>query len=180
MKKTGLIVLLVLSAYFLQGCLVVEKMVFDVRLMSDTTGYAVVTAFNVSSDAVGNKEFDDDVALLADMNGGDGFLDYMREFGREVLERHLYIEDGKLNGSCKFTFKSVKNVESIQYDGEYYYLRVNNENTRLGETNGTVIEKDGFKWVVWEKGARSLKFEFYNTSKAKTRDLVPAFKGILK
>jgi hypothetical protein len=77
------------------------------------------------------KELEQDTTILWDIYfQKDEFLGYMAEFGRKSYRYRV--------GCCQqknspvpliFSFTSIRNVESIQFDGEYYYYTSMNKDS---------------------------------------------------
>lgn len=179
MKKLMLLAAVVVLFFSSQGCLVVQKMKFEIDLRNDTAGVATAYAYGIASDAIGNKEYDDDVYLLSDMLTGTGFLEYMENFGRKVIFRELTVDNNSLNGKVVFTFDNIVNVENIIFDGEYYYLTLPPSEV-FGETNGLLIQEEDYQRVIWGKEVEKIEFELLNTSPAKLKDMIPEMEKVIK
>ena len=175
MKKTMLFMAIVAAALTTQGCLLVEKMRYEIIISddSDTSGSATLYAEGIYSDATGKKELDQDTTILWDIYyQRDEFLGYMAETGRRVLATTLDVEKKKLTGRVDFTFTSIRNVEAIQFDGEYYYYTNMNKDS-IGATNGTLIKKKEYNRIIWPKEVKKLEFELISKKPQNKRDLVP-------
>lgn len=182
MKKTLLFMAIVAAALTTQGCLLVEKMRYEIIISddSDTSGSAALYAEGIYSDATGKKELDQDTTILWDIYfQRDEFLGYMAETGRRVLATSLDVEKKKLVGRIDFTFTSIRNVEAIQFDGEYYYYTNMNKDS-IGTTNGTLIKKPEYNRIIWPKEVKKLEFELISKKPQNKRDLVKMFREKVK
>ena len=173
---------IVAAALTTQGCLLVEKMRYEIIISddSDTSGSATLYAEGIYSDATGKKELDQDTTILWDIYyQRDEFLGYMAETGRRVLATTLDVEKKKLTGRVDFTFTSIRNVEAIQFDGEYYYYTNMNKDS-IGATNGTLIKKKEYNRIIWPKEVKKLEFELISKKPQNKRDLVPMVRERIK
>ncbi|KAB2907907.1 MAG: hypothetical protein LC102_08300 [Ignavibacteriales bacterium] len=177
MKKIMLIAAIAAVSFAAQGCLLIEKMRYEITISdkSDTTGVAVLYAEGIYSDATGKKELDQDTTILWDIYfQRDEFLGYMAETGKKVLGTELDVVKKKLSGNIQFSFNSIRNVESIQFDGEYYYYTNFNKDS-VSSTNGTVIRKPEYTRIIWPKEIKNIEFELVNIKPQNRRDLVPFY-----
>ncbi len=182
MKKTLFFMVIVAAALTTQGCLLVEKMKYEITISdnSDTSGSATLYAEGIYSDATGKKELDQDTTILWDIYfQRDEFLGYMAETGRRVLGTSLDVEKKKLVGRVDFAFNSIRNVEAIQFDGEYYYYTNMNKDS-IGATNGTLIKKPEYNRIIWPKDVKKLEFELISNKPQNKRDLVKMFREKVK
>lgn len=182
MKKTLLFMAIAAAALTTQGCLLVEKMKYEITIndKSDTSGTAILFAEGIYSDATGMKELEQDTTILWDIYfQRDEFLGYMAETGRRVLATTLDVERKKLVGRVDFTFTSIRNVEAIQFDGEYYYYTNMNKDS-IGATNGTLIKKKEYNRIIWPKEVKTLEFELISKKPQNKRDLVQMVRERIK
>jgi hypothetical protein len=182
MKKFLLIPTIILLLVTAQGCLLVEKMRYEITINknSDTSGVATLYAEGIYSDAPGKKELEQDTTILWDIYfQKDEFLGYMAEFGRKVIGTELDVVNKKLSGSVNFSFTSIRNVESIQFDGEYYYYTSMNKDS-VGFTNGTLIKKPEYTRIIWPKDEKNLIFEMVSKKPQSKKDLIPFFEKKMK
>lgn len=182
MKKTLLFLAIAAAALTTQGCLLVEKMKYEITINdnSDTSGTTILFAEGIYSDATGMKELEQDTTILWDIYfQRDEFLGYMAETGRKVLGTSLDVEKKKLVGRIDFSFNSIRNVEAIQFDGEYYYYTNMNKDS-IGATNGTLIKKPEYNRIIWPKEVKKLEFELISKKPQNKRDLVKMFREKVK
>jgi hypothetical protein len=178
MKNFLLAFTIIAILFSAQGCLLVEKMRYEITINknSDTSGKAILYADGIYSDAPGKKELEQDTTILWDIYfQRDEFLGYMAEVGKVVDSTKLYIDKKKLKGSIKFSFNSIKDVESIKFDGEYYYYTSMSKDS-IGQTNGTVIKKKDYNRIIWSKNEKKLIFELISQKPQNKKDLIPLVK----
>ncbi|MCG6914335.1 hypothetical protein LJE86_10505, partial [bacterium BMS3Abin03] len=113
---------------------------YEINANGKGGGTAVVTVDNIKSDALNSSELNDDKkALFEFMYKSDEFISQMKDEGKEITSRKLYVEDGELNGEVHFKFDSLKNVEGIVYEEPFYYLTLATGDSVIS-TNGEVIK----------------------------------------
>ncbi len=162
------------SLFLLPGCLIVSKISYRISLKEDLSGSAVVTFFDIRSDAVGNKEFDEDKKNLFDyIYKSDDFIQSLKLEGKFVQKRDLKIETGKLIGSAVYEFNDVEKIEGIRKDGKYLYLTLQSDDEVLS-TNGEIVGQNEFKRIIWTQGVKELSFDIASgQSQQRTKDLKP-------
>ncbi len=168
--------LIVLSIAF-AGCLVVSKVSYHIVLKDKQSGTATVTFHNIRSDAIGNKEFEEDKRkLFKYFLTSDEFAGSLEQEGRFIKSRNLDVVDGKLTGVVEYAFNDIEKIESIRYDGGLYYLTLQSDD-EVVSTNGDIISTDQYKRIIWREGVKELKFEIASgQSQQRTRDLAPFLK----
>jgi hypothetical protein len=176
MKKLSKLVLVLALAFFVGGCLFVEKRVYTIALDSPTAGTATVVYHDIRSNAIGNKEFAEDADnLFYDTYEHPDFIEFWKRQGVFVKERELWTEGEKLQGKLVLAFDDVSNVENMQYDGEFYYLTLGADDSVMA-TNGVVIPGEGYTRVLWEAGTDTLRFSIYEDRDTYSRSLAPEFR----
>ncbi len=158
------------------GCLIYTKVSYDVKPNEKYSGTAKITFYDIKSDAVGNKEFEEDKnALFNFMWKSDDFLSQMKLEGKDITSRRLYLDGKKLNGEVNFNYDDIKNVEGILYQDGFYYLTLDLADSVLS-TNGTLIYSDNYKRILWADTLKNLKFNMKtNVEIKKLRELAPFF-----
>ncbi len=155
-------VIIILALFLFQGCLVIDKISYEIKLTTELGGTVTVNFENIQSDAIGDKEFEEDKKNLFEyILKSDDFVKSMEFEGKMIKERKVVVEENKLNGKVVYDFEDIKKVEGIQYDGEFYYLTMQLEDSII-TTNGELIVSDEYKRILWEKGTREIKFEVYS------------------
>jgi len=160
------------------GCLVYQKVSYEITVDGNKSGEAKVTFFDLKSDALGNKEFTEDKDnLFNKLLKSDEFLLSQKSEGKEVTYRKLFLQDKKLNGEVSFKFQDVNVVEGIQFQDGYYFLTVE-EGDSIISTNGTVVPLNKFKRIIWEGNEKVLKFEMLtDVNLSDLRELAPFYKS---
>ncbi|PIX00402.1 MAG: hypothetical protein COZ80_00335 [Ignavibacteria bacterium CG_4_8_14_3_um_filter_37_9] len=176
--KVRLFFVLSFAALTLSGCLVYQKVSYEIFIDGEKSGEAKVTFYDLKSDALGNKEFNEDKEnLFNKLLRSDEFIFSQKDEEKEVTSRRLFVEDKKLNGEVNFKFKDINVVEGIQQQDGYYFLTVENEDSIIS-TNGTVIPINKFKRIIWERNQKVLKFEMLTDVKLNDlRELAPFYKS---
>ena len=146
----------------LQGCIVFHTVSYEVKLNDDHTGSANIQVFDIKSDALNVSELDEDKNQLFNfMLKSDDFVKQMKEEGKFITDRKLYISDDKLNGKISFDFNDITTVEGIQYQEPFYFLTLNLQDSVVS-TNGEVIYSAGIKRIMWDSSMTTLKFEMFS------------------
>ena len=178
MKLKSLFILGFLTLSF-SGCLVYQKVSYEIAVDGKKSGEAKVTFYDLKSDALGNKEFNDDKETLFNkLFKSDEFILAQKEEGKDITDRRLYIEDKKLNGEVTFKFSDVGVVEGrLQFQDGYYFLTID-EGDSIISTNGTVVPINKFKRIIWERNEKMLKFEMLtDVNLDDLRELAPFYKS---
>lgn len=179
MKYIFQICLAFVVATMLAGCIVVEKRSYVINLNNDNSGTATVTFQDIRSNAIGNKEFDQDVINLIDTYQGEDFILYWKEDGITILNRELYVEDDILSGKVTFKFEDITNIEGIRFDNDFYYLSYLAQDS-VSATNGQRIDSGEYKRILWDKGTKTLEFTYFDDMEYQTKDMISAVQDVLK
>ena len=166
------------AALSFSGCLVYQKVSYEIAVDGKKSGEAKVTFYDLKSDALGNKEINEDKETLFNkLFKSDEFILAQKEEGKDITDRRLYIEDKKLNGEVTFKFSDVGVVEGrLQFQDGYYFLTVD-EGDSIISTNGTVVPINKFKRIIWERNEKMLKFEMLtDVNLDDLRELAPFYK----
>ncbi|MDP1994158.1 MAG: hypothetical protein Q8K40_02820 [Ignavibacteria bacterium] len=177
MKLKSFFILGFLTLSF-SGCLVYQKVSYEIAVDGKKSGEAKVTFYDLKSDALGNKEFNEDKETLFNkLFKSDEFILAQKEEGKDITERRLYIENKKLNGEVTFKFSDVGVVEGrLQFQDGYYFLTID-EGDSIISTNGTVVPINKFKRIIWERNEKMLKFEMLtDVNLDDLRELAPFYK----
>ena len=176
--KVKTFILFCLTALTFSGCLVYQKVSYQITVDGRKSGEAKVTFYDLKSDALGNKEFNEDKDNLFDkLLKSDEFVFSQKSEGKDVTERKLFIKDKKLNGEVSFKFQDVGVVEGIQFQDGYYFLTVQ-EGDSIISTNGTIVPVKNFKRIIWAENEKMLKFEMLtDVNLDDLRELAPFYKA---
>jgi hypothetical protein len=164
MKKLCVISTVLSLLFFAHGCILMHSVSYEINANGKGGGTAVVTVDNIKSDALNSGELNDDKkALFEFMYKSDEFISQMKDEGKEITSRKLYVEDDKLYGEVHFKFESLNNVEGIVYEEPFYYLTLATGDSVIS-TNGEVIKTDDYKRILWDNSIKVLKFRMFSDS----------------
>lgn len=150
------------TTVILNGCLLFNTVSYKVNLNDVKTGSVEVTINNIKSDAVNSSELNEDRKNLFDFAlKSDDFVNQMKDEGKFITHRELYIEDDKLNGKINYSFDDITNVEGIVYEEPFYYLTLGLEDS-IVSTNGEVIVSEQHKRVLWDNSIKTLQFTMFS------------------
>ncbi len=153
--------LLIISA---QGCLVFNTVSYEINLNDANSGTVNMVFKDIRSDATDVSQLEQDKKqLFLDMAKSDEFVNQMKTEGRNILSRNLYVSDGILNGSVKYSFDDISSVENLAYQEPFYYVTFGLEDSIIS-TNGEIIISDDYKRIVWDNSIKTLEFEWYSTN----------------
>ncbi|MDP3831160.1 MAG: hypothetical protein Q8Q47_07800, partial [Ignavibacteriaceae bacterium] len=108
MKKLFLSLLTISFVILINGCLVFNKVTYTIQPHAKKGGTATVVFHDIKSDAIGNKEFDEDKNILFDfMLESDDFVTDMKQEGKKIKSRELFVEENKLNAKVSFAFDEI-------------------------------------------------------------------------
>ena len=145
-----------------QGCIVFHTVSYEVKLNEDRTGTVNLLVNNIKSDALNVSELEEDKNQLFNfMWKSDDFIEQMKEEGKFITDRQLYIADDKLNGKLSFDFREISTVEGIQYQEPFYFLTLGLEDS-IVSTNGEIIYSDNLKRIMWDSTMTTLQFEMFS------------------
>jgi len=157
-KLLALIPLLIL----MQGCLVFHSVSYEIIMADAKSGTVTIQVTDIRSDAMNTSELEEDKKqLFQDLLKGDDFVNQMRDEGKNISNRQLYIANGKLNGTVKYSFEDVAKVEGIVYQEPFYFITIPLEDSIIS-TNGEVIISEGHKRIMWDNSIKTMKFEMFS------------------
>lgn len=161
MKTKIIITALFVLTFLLNGCLTFNTISYEVHLSPDGDGTVNVFVNDIRSDSFNQKELDEDKMNLFDfLLKSENFIKQMKDEGKFIATRELYIEDGKLNGKIEYSFDEINSVEGIVYESPYYFLTVAPSDSILS-TNGQVMVSEDYKRIVWDNSIKVLKFKMF-------------------
>ena len=157
------IVALFFLILLLQGCLVFQKVSYEVNLTGENSGNVVMEITNICSDAMNSSELEQDKKqLFQELYKSDEFVAQMKEEGRNILDRQLFVSEGKLNGIVKYSFDDISSVENFVYEEPFYFVTLELQDSIIS-TNGEVIKSEDHKRIMWDSSIKILKFEMFST-----------------
>lgn len=146
----------------MNGCLLFHSISYEIKPDGKGGGYATVLIEDIRSDAINTNELIEDKNNLFEfIYKSDKFIDQMKGEGKDIQNRNIIIEDGKLNGVINFNFDDIELVEGIIYEEPFYYLTLSQEDSIIS-TNGEVIISDNHKRILWDNSIKVLKFKMFS------------------
>ena len=141
----------------MQGCLVFHTVSYEVNLDDEKSGTVTMQVTDIRSEAMNTSELDQDKKqLFQDMLKGDDYVNQMRDEGKNILDRQLYVSEGTLNGRLKYSFDDISKVEGIMYQEPFYFLTLSLEDSIIS-TNGEVIVSEGHKRIMWDNSLKDIE-----------------------
>jgi hypothetical protein len=126
------------------------------------SGTVIIKVTDIKSDAMNTTELEEDKKqLFQDLLKGDDFVNQMRDEGKNIVDRRLYVSNNKLNGSVKYSFDDVSKVEGIVYQEPFYFITINPADSIIS-TNGEVIISESHKRIMWDNSIKIMKFEMFS------------------
>ena len=158
------ILILILLVVLMQGCLVFNTVSYEVNLNDEKSGTVTIQVSDIRSDAINTSVLEEDKKqLFQELLKSDEFVKQMSEEGKYILDRKLFISEGKLNGTIKYSFDDVSKVEGIVYQEPFYFITIPLEDSIIS-TNGEVIISEGHKRIMWDNSIKTLKFEMFSAN----------------
>jgi hypothetical protein len=156
------ILILIPLVILMQGCLVFHTVSYEVNLNDDNSGTVNLQVYDIKSDAMNVSELEEDKNQLFNfILKSDDFVQQLKEEGKNVSDRQLFVSEEKLNGSLTYTFNDITKVEGIQYQEPFYFMTLGLEDSIIS-TNGEVIVSEGLKRIMWDNSIKILKFEMFS------------------
>ena len=155
-------IIIVFSIIFsISGCLTFNTISYEVQLDPYGDGTVYVLINDIHSDSFNQKELEEDKKNLFEfLLKSNDFIQQMKDEGKFITKRELFVEDGKLNGKIEYSFDEITNVEGIVYESPYYFLTVAPSDSILS-TNGQVMVSKDYKRIVWDNSIKVLKFKMF-------------------
>jgi hypothetical protein len=163
MRIIFLFVLFIMFINF-NGCLIFNRIAYDIKT-DGKSGTAVVNIYDFRSDAGNPGEFEEDKEYLFDYAWkSEKFMQDMKQQGKAVISRELFLSGDTLNGKIVYRFDDINNaVENLVYEDGFYFLTLPVEE-EIVSTNGEVIESKDFKRIIWDDSFTNLKYELISFS----------------
>jgi len=175
MKRFFLFIIL-LGFITLPGCLIVSKVSYHIAMKDSKQGTVTVSFYDIKSDAIGNKEFEEDKKhLFEHMLKSEEFIESMRFDGKFVKDRKLELKNGMLNGTAVYDFSDIEKVEGFRLQEGFYFLTLQSEDSVL-TTNGQIVQTEAYKRIIWPSDTKVLEFEILSgLVPQQTRELAPFY-----
>jgi hypothetical protein len=146
----------------MQGCLVFHSVSYEIIMADKKSGTVTIQVADIRSDAINTSQLEEDKKqLFQELLKGDDFVKQMKDEGKNILNRQLYLSNDKLNGTVKYSFEDVAKVEGIVYQEPFYFITIPLEDSIIS-TNGEVIISEGHKRIMWDNSIKTMKFEMFS------------------
>ena len=164
------------AVFFFQGCLIFHKVSYEINLNGATDGTAVITVYDIRSDALTELTFEEDKNNLFEFAlKSNEFVKQMESEGKKLGDRELFSSGDTLNGRIEYSFSDINKVENLSFENGFYYLQLTPEDSVIS-TNGELLASEGKKMIVWDRSFTTLQFELFSTSfppGTTSRELLP-------
>jgi hypothetical protein len=158
MKKLLFIIIVFFFTSGYYGCLIFHTMSYTISITKDTTGTGTVVVTDIRSDAKSLDLETDKKNLFEYVYKSSDFIKQMKDEGKIITHRELYVHGDTLIGKAEFSFNSIYNIEKIKYEDGFYFLTLTLDDSVL-TTNGQIIYSNDHKRILWDKSFKILKFE---------------------
>ncbi len=154
-------IFLVLS---LSGCIDFYKVHYEINLETPDKGTATVHIYDLRSDAVKPNDFETDKQNIFEFAlKSDDFLKSMKQEGKDIQSRELYVVGDTLDANVVYKFNSITDVENMQHDSGFFYLTLEPGDSVIA-TNGQIITSKDRKRILWDKSEKNLMFEMMSNT----------------
>lgn len=178
LKNTILLLIFILILISSPGCLVFEKISYEIKINEDKSGSAKIYISDITSDATDNEAFKQDTsALFTFMLKSDEFIEDMKNEGRFIVKRNLIVNGDNLDAEVEYNFNNIAGVENIIYEDGFYYLTMDLADSII-TTNGEVIKSKNYKRILWDEKQKLLKFSIYSGETDAYRKLARYYKKL--
>jgi hypothetical protein len=161
-KNLSIIIISFVLTFLTQGCLLMHSVSYEIKPDGKGSGTAVLTIEDIRSDALDAYELKEDKKNLFEfMYKSNDFIEQMKDEGKMINSRELFVKNGKLNGIIKFSFNDIEIVEGIIYEEPFYFLTLSPEDSIIS-TNGEVIVSVEHKRIMWDNTVKVLKFKMFS------------------
>lgn len=159
------------------GCLVFQKISYEITLNEERSGTAKLYITDITSDATDAEAFKQDTAaLFTFMLKSDEFLEEMKNEGRFITSRKLILNGGDLDAEVTYNFKNIAGVENISYEDGFYFLTMDVTDSVIS-TNGEVIKSKTYKRILWDDQQKFLSFKMFSAETDAYRKLGSYYKN---
>jgi len=173
-KSSFLILILILIST--PGCLVFNKISYELILNEDKSGTATLYITDIRSDATDSEAFQQDTsALFSQMLKGDEFIGEMKNEGRFITSRKLILSGDNLDAEVKFDFSYIAGIENIVYEDGFYFLTMELADS-IVSTNGEIIKSKTYKRILWDDKQKVLRFSMFSAETDAYRKLSSYYK----
>lgn len=174
LKNTILLLFFILISA--PGCLVFEKISYEIKINENKSGSAKIYVSDITSDATDTEAFKQDTsALFTFMLKSDEFIEDLKSEGRFITKRKLLVNGSSLDAEVEYNFDNIAGVENIVYEDGFYYLTMDLADSII-TTNGEIIKSKNYKRILWDDKQKILKFAIYSGETDAYRKLAPYYK----
>ena len=150
--------------FSLSGCIDFYKVSYEINLETPDKGTAIVHLYDLRSDAVKEKDLETDKQNIFQFAlKSNDFLQSMKQEGKNIQKRELYVSGDTLDANVIYTFDSITSVENMQHDAGFFYLTLEPSDSVIS-TNGEIITSKDRKRILWDKSMKTLKFEILSNT----------------
>jgi hypothetical protein len=159
-KSLSIMIAMLISIFFISGCLLVEKKVFKLTLTGANSGKGSIKYVNILSQKEDGKDktMKDFAELISDYLEGDKVKDTYP--GIKNVKKRVFEENGVLCGEFTFDFDSLEAFKIYRYDNDSPYMLVMED--MMGEeyapSNGE-YGRINAKIVFWNKKQKEFTWE---------------------
>ena len=166
-------ILILISA---PGCLVFQKISYEITFNEDKSGTAKLYITDITSDATDAEAFKQDTAaLFTFMLKSNDFIEDMKNEGRFITSRKLILNDNNLDSEVSYDFRNIAGVENISYEDGFYFLTMDVADSVI-LTNGEVINSKTYKRILWDDQQKFLRFTMFSAETDAYTKLGPYYK----
>ncbi len=170
------ILIIIFILIFSPGCLIFNKISYEIVINEDKSGTAHLYVTDITSDAMDDEAFKQDTAALFNfMLMSDEFIEDMKSEDRFITSRSLILNGNNLDADVKYNFKNIAGVENIAYEDGFYFLTMNVADSIIS-TNGEIIKSKDYKRILWDDQQKILKFSMFSAETDAYRKLSPYYK----
>jgi hypothetical protein len=175
-KNSYLLLIIILILFSTPGCLVFQKISYEITINDDKSGTAKIYITDITSDATDSEAFKQDTsALFTFMQKSDQFIEDMKNEDRFIKIRNLILNGKNLDAEVVYDFTQIKGVENISYEDGFYFLTMEPADSIIS-TNGEVIKSKNYKRILWDDKQKLLKFSMFSAETDAYRKLAPYYK----
>jgi hypothetical protein len=154
----------ILLGFSLSGCIDFYKVSYEINLETPDKGTATVHIYDLRSDSIKEKDFETDRNNIFEFAlKSDDFLKSMKQEGKIIKSRELYVVGDTLDANVVYKFNSITDVENMQHDAGFFYLTLEPRDSVIS-TNGQIIASKDRKRILWDKSTKNLKFEILSNT----------------
>lgn len=154
-----------ISLLSFNGCLIFNKISYDVKLDGTKRGVVTIKAYDLRSNAKNEKDFQQDKRNLFSymLKSKEFLIDAKKNQGKDIIYRNLENNNDTLIGTAKYKFNDISKVEGIEYQDGFYFLTLTPTDSVIS-TNGEIVKSGSYKRIMWDKSFKNLEFTMFSYS----------------